>query len=174
MNNINETSGIKKTTHRIRPIIIGLTIAMLAGTGIAYASNNVWGNCEYKEGHDKKHNKQNMLSLSSKVVDQLQLNDIQKVVLTDAQNATQKMREEMRSAMRTIKESRKAEMKSDTFDPRAMFTQQDAMATQMLAARQDVQKQWLTFWDSLSDTQKMVVSNAIQSKKESHKHKEHS
>ncbi len=176
MNNLNKASGLKKTSQRIRPIIVGLTLAMLAGTSLAYASNNDRGGCDGKEGQKSKqgmysqqgsHGKHDMLSLSSKTVEQLQLNDTQKVALTEAQQATQKMRDDMRSTMRTAKESRRADMKSDTFDPRTMFTQQDAMASQMLAARQGVQKQWLTFWDSLTDAQKATVRNNMQSKKES-------
>lgn len=174
MNNINKTSGLKKTAQRIRPIIVGLTVAMLAGTGIAYASNNDRGGCGGNDGQKSKHGmhsqqgqhgKHDMLSLSSKTVEQLQLTDTQKVALTEVQNATQKMRDDMRSTMRSAKESRQADMKSDTFDPRTMFTQQDAMASQMLAARQGVQKQWLTFWDGLTDTQKATVRDYMQSKK---------
>ena len=84
------------------------------------------------------------------------------------------MRQEMRTNMHAAKEARKGALNSDTFDPRALFTQQDAMATQALAARKTVQKQWLTFWDGLTDQQKTVVSQYMQSKKDSHKdsHKE--
>jgi hypothetical protein len=175
MNNLNKASGLKKTAQRIRPIIVGLTIAMLAGTGIAYASNDRDG-CGDNDGKKSKrsmqsqqgqYGKHDMLSLSSKVVEQLQLTDTQKVALTDAQNATQKMRVDIRSTMRSAKESRRTEMKSDTFEPRTLFTQQDAIASQILAARQDVQKQWLTFWDGLTDTQKATVRDYIQAKKES-------
>ncbi len=174
MNNLNKTSGLKKTAQRIRPIIVGLTLAMLAGSGIAYASNNNRDGCGGNDGQKSKHGmhsqqgqhgKHDMLTLSSKAVEQLQLTDTQKVALTEAQNATQKMRDDMRSTMRSAKESRQAEMKSDTFDPRTMFTQQDAMASQMLAARQGVQKQWLAFWDGLTDTQKATVRDYMQSKK---------
>ena len=174
MNNLNKTSGFKKTAQRIRPILVSLTVAMLAGTGIAYASNNDRGSCGDNDGQKSKHGmhsqqgqhgKHDMLSLSSNAIEQLQLTDTQKVALTEAQNATQKMRDDMRSAMRSAKESRQADMKSDTFDPRTMFTQQDAMASQMLAARQGVQKQWLTFWDGLTDTQKATVRDYMQSKK---------
>ena len=174
MNNLNKTSGLKKTAQRIRPILVSLTVAMLAGTGIAYASNNDRGGCGDNDGQKSKHGmhsqqgqhgKHDMLSLSSNAIEQLQLTDTQKVALTEAQNATQKMRDDMRSAMRSAKESRQADMKSDTFDPRTMFTQQDAMASQMLAARQGVQKQWLTFWDGLTDTQKATVRDYMQSKK---------
>jgi Spy/CpxP family protein refolding chaperone len=183
MNNLNKTSGLQKTAQRIRTIIVGLTLAMLAGTGIAYASNNNKGGCGDQDGQKSKHSMHSqqgqqgmhdMLSLSSKVVEQLQLTDTQKIAFTDAQNATQKMRDDMRSTMRSAKESRQAEMKSDTFDPRTMFSQQDAMASQMLASRQGVQKQWLTFWDGLTDIQKANVRDYMQSKKESHQGKHRS
>jgi len=172
MNNQNETTAPNKSNRRIRSIIAGLIIASVAGTGIAYASKHDGESCGKKEGKESKHEmyeKQNMLPLSSKVIDQLQLNDTQKVVLSEAQAATQTMRQEMRTNIHTAKEARKAALKSDTFDPRALFSQQDAMATQALAARQVVQKQWLTFWDGLTDQQKTVVSQYMQSKKESHK-----
>lgn len=172
MNKQNETTAPNKSNRRIRTIIAGLIIASVAGSGIAYASKHDSEGCGSKEGKEGKHemrDKQNMLPLSSKVIDQLQLNDTQKIVLSEAQAATQTMRQEMRTNMHAAKEARKVALNSDTFDPRALFTQQDAMATQAHAARQSVQKQWLTFWDGLTDQQKTVVSQYMQSKKDSHK-----
>jgi hypothetical protein len=50
-----------------------------------------------------------------------------------------------------------------------MFKQQDERMAKMQQARQSIQQQWLGFWDTLSDTQKSVVQNYMQSKAESNK-----
>ena len=154
-----------------RPIIAGLSIALLSGAAYAYGSGGHGhkmgkGGCDGRSGQHEQGHKQRggMMQLPSAVIEELSLTETQKAAFFDAQTASQAMRDSMRASMRQAREERKTAAESEPFDPRQMFEQRDTRMQQMQQARQQIQQQWLGFWDSLSTEQQAVVQNYMQTK----------
>jgi periplasmic protein CpxP/Spy len=161
-----------------RPLIAGLSMVLVSGAALAYGSGSGTsgekmgkGSCEGKSSRHEQGQKQRggMMQLPSAVIEQLNLTEAQKAAFFDAQTASQAMRDSMRESMRHARDERKEATQSGQFDPREMFKQQDERMAKMQQARQSIQQQWLAFWDTLSDTQKSVVQNYMQSKTASNK-----
>jgi Spy/CpxP family protein refolding chaperone len=159
-----------------RPMIAGLSMVLVSGAALAYGSSGAGdkmgkGSCEGKSGRHEQGQKQRggMMQLPSAVIEKLNLTEAQKAAFFDAQTASQAMRDSMRESMRNARKERQEATESGKFDPREMFKQQDERMAKMQQARQSIQQQWLGFWDTLSDTQKSVVQNYMQSKAESNK-----
>jgi len=149
------------------PIIAGLSIALLSGAAYAYGGGGHGhkmdqGGCDGRAGHHEQGQKQRggMMQLPRAVIEELNLTETQKAAFFDAQTASQAMRASMHQA----REERKRASESEPFDPRQMFEQQDVRMQQMQQARQQIQQQWLRFWDSLSTGQQAVVQNHMQTK----------
>ncbi len=158
-----------------RPIIAGLSLALVSGAALAYGGGfsdgdhgNKMGNsgCQDKSARAEHGHKQRggMMQLPSVVIEQLNLTDAQKAAFFDAQTASKAMRDSMRESMRQAREDRKDATKSGKFDPREMFKQQDERMAKMQQARQSIQQQWLSFWDTLTDEQKATVQDYMQSR----------
>lgn len=157
----------------IRPVLAGLSIALVSGAALAYGGGANGhspkmgqGGCDGKAAHGFHGHKQGngMMRFPSSLIEQLNLTDAQKVALFDAQTATKAMRDSMRESMRTTREQGKEAAESGTFDPREMFKRQDERMARMQQARQSIQQQWLGFWDALSAEQKAIVQAYVQSK----------
>ncbi|MCD8505030.1 MAG: Spy/CpxP family protein refolding chaperone [Burkholderiaceae bacterium] len=153
-----------------RPIIAGLSLALISGAAFAYGGSHGnkmgKGGCDDKSARMEHSQKQRggMMQLPSAVIEQLNLNETQKVALFDAQVASKAMRDSMRESMREARQQRQEASESAKFDPREMFKEQDERMAKMQQARQSIQQQWLGFWDTLSDEQKSVVQDYMQSK----------
>lgn len=159
-----------------RPVIAGLSLALVSGAALAYGGGFGGhgghgdkmgkGGCDGKSARYEQSQKQRggMMQLPSAVVEKLNLSETQKAAFFDAQTASQAMRDSMRQTMRDAREQRKDATESGKFDPREMFKQQDERMAKMQQARQSIQNQWLGFWDTLSDEQKSVVQDYMQSK----------
>lgn len=163
------------TTRKfVRPLVTGVTLAMLSGAAWAYGSGDGQmgkrGGCDGKSSGYEHGQKQHggSMQLPANIVEKLKLTDAQKVAFFDAQTATKAMREGMRASMKQARQERQEAMGSADFDPRAMFKQQDERMAMRQAARQGIQQQWLKFWDSLSDEQKTIVKGYMQSKAKGH------
>lgn len=158
-----------------RPVIAGLSLALISGAAFGYGGGFDGqhghgekmgkGGCEAKSArfeHGQKH-RGGMMQLPSAVIEQLKLSEAQKAAFFDAQTASQAMRDSMRESMRQTRAERQDATESGKFDPREMFKQQDERMAKMQQARQSIQQQWLGFWDTLSDEQKSVVQDYMQS-----------
>ncbi len=158
-----------------RPLIAGLSLVLVSGAALAYGSGSGSsdekmgkGSCEGKSSrHEQGQKQRGVMQLPSAVVEQLNLTEAQKVAFLEAQTASQAMRDSMRESMRDARDERIEATPSGQFDPHEMFKQQDERMAKMQQARQSIQQQWLAFWDTLSDTQKSVVQNYMQSKAQS-------
>ena len=102
--------------------------------------------------------------LPASLIEQLTLNDKQKVALFDAQTASSAMRDQRMAAHSGHREAMRTAAGQDTFDPRAMIELQNKMRDAMQANRDAVQKKWLSFWDSLSKEQQAKISDHIKQK----------
>lgn len=100
-----------------------------------------------------------MGNFPASLIEQLSLNDKQKAALVDAQTAAQTMWESSRQMRDAHREAMRKTAAQDTFDPRAMFEQQNKIRESMQASRDAVQKKWLSFWDGLSKEQQSKVSD---------------
>lgn len=159
-----------------RPLIAGLSLALVSGAALAYGggfgghgddgSKMGKGGCDGKSARFEHGQKQRggMMQLPSAVIEKLNLTEAQKAAFFDAQTASKAMRDSMRQTMRDAREQRKETTESGKFDPREMFKQQDERMAKMQQARQSIQQQWLGFWDTLSEEQKSVVQDYMQSK----------
>jgi hypothetical protein len=152
-----------------RPIIAGLSMALLSGAALAYGGGEKMGKgggCEGKSGHHTQGQAKRggMMQLPSAVVEKLNLSEAQKIALFDAQTASAAMRDSMRANMRQAREQGRDSTEAGKFDPRVMFERQDERMAKMQQARQSIQQQWLGFWDTLDATQKSVVQDYMQSK----------
>lgn len=163
-----------KNRKFVRPVIAGLSMALVSGAALAYGGgfgghgggNMGKGGCDGKSARFEHGQKQRggMMQLPSAVVEKLNLSESQKAAFFDAQTASKAMRESMRQTMREAREQGKQATESGKFDPREMFKQQDQRMAKMQQARQSIQQQWLGFWDTLSDEQKSTVQDYMQSK----------
>lgn len=163
------------TRQFVRPLIAGVTLAVLSGAAWAHGSGDSQmgkgGGCEGKSSRYEHGQKQRggSMQLPAEVIEKLKLTDAQKVAFFDAQTATKAMRDAMRASMKQARQARQEAMGSADFDPRAMFKQQDERMSQRQAMRQGIQQQWLKFWDSLNDEQKTIVKEYMQSKAKGHR-----
>ena len=161
-----------------RPLIAGLSMALVSGAALAYGGGHGdkmgKGSCDGKSARMEHGQKQRggMMQLPSAVIEKLNLSEAQKAAFFDAQTASKAMRDSMRETMRDAREQRKSATESGKFDPREMFKQQDERMAKMQQARQSIQQQWLGFWDTLSDEQKSVVQDYMQSKAQDKKSKQ--
>lgn len=152
-----------------RPLIAGLSMALVSGAALAYGSGHGnkmgKGSCDGKSSRMEHSQKQRggIMQLPSAVIEQLNLSETQKVAIFDAQVASKAMRDSMRESMREARQEHRIASESAKFDPREMFKQQDERMAKMQQARQSIQQQWLGFWDTLSDEQKSVVQDYMQS-----------
>jgi len=162
--------------HRqfVRPLIAGLSMALVSGAALAYGSGSSshsgnMGNrsdCMSQSIHQdsSKGQRGGVMQLSPAVIEKLNLTETQKVALFDAQTTMQAMRQNMRQSMRQARGDRDAALGAGEFDPREIFERQDERFSQMSQARAGVQQQWLTFWDTLDATQKSVIEDYLRSK----------
>ena len=81
------------------------------------------------------------------------------------------MRASMMQGMREARQGSNAQMGDGNFDPRVMFEQQEQRMVARQNARQAIQAQWLTFWDSLDTEQKSTLQDYL--KKHAQKSKGH-
>lgn len=162
-----------KNAKFVRPVIAGLSIALVSGAALAYGGGHGdkmgKGGCDGKSARYEHGQKQRggTMQLPSAVIEQLNLTEAQKAAFFDAQTASKAMRDSMRESMREAREQRKDATESGKFEPREMFKQQDERMAKMQQARQSIQQQWLGFWDTLSDEQKSVVQDYMQSRAQS-------
>jgi hypothetical protein len=171
-----QTQGemIMTTRKFVRPLVAGVTLAVLSGAAWAHGSGDGQmgkrGGCDSKSAKYEQGKKQrgSSMQLPAEVIQSLNLTDAQKVALFNAQTAGSAMRAAMRTSMQQARQERQAAMGSTDFDPRAMFKQQDQRMAMRQVARQGIQQQWLTFWDSLNQEQQTVIKTYMQSKAKGH------
>lgn len=168
-----------KHSHLTRSIVAGFALSMAAASTFAQPSTapaqgtssppsadmypGKYGQ-QRMGGHGHSANSgmsgmHGMGQLPASLVEKLSLSDKQKVALVDAQTAMSGMREARNSARQSHHDAMNKSVQSGTFDPRAMFEQQNKMREAMQANRDAVQKKWLVFWDSLSKEQQAQVSD---------------
>jgi Spy/CpxP family protein refolding chaperone len=105
------------------------------------------------------------------VLDQLALGPTQKaqfdsvqVARKDMQASKQSLRAEQQKAMAEL-------LSKDVIDPRAMLAQHKQMRSAIETKMDVVQQKWLAFWDGLSPSQKLTLSNYVKSKHAAHTQK---
>ena len=101
--------------------------------------------------------------LSQKSVAELKLNDEQKKLLQEAQDARKAQRSERIAALKEKRQKRVEALKAGQLDPRAAL--KDAEAAHKAAAEQHekIAEKWLAVWDALDkDQQKLVARQFAQ------------
>ena len=169
-----------KNPKYVRSVITALSMALVSGSAFAYGGGSGShndkmgkGGCDHKSARAEHGQKARggMMQLPPAVIEQLNLTDAQKVAFFNVTTASKAMRDSIRASMHEARQQRKAANESGTFDPREMFKQQDERMAKMQQARRAIQQQWLGFWDSLSDAQKVVVQDYMKTRARDHEHK---
>lgn len=164
-----------KQKYFVRPLVLGLSLAVVsAGAFAAGKQQNAGQGCQQSDG-SKQHRMQNsskgMMQLPATLVSSLKLSETQANALSTAQTAANAMREGMREGMKQgMRESRQGD---GDFDPRAMFEHQEQRMAARLGARQAIQAQWLTFWDSLDTEQKSIMQDYLKTQGQKGKGHQH-
>lgn len=156
--------------HYLRPLITGLSLAVLSTSALAYGSNHHNSDSNQQSAKPmatKQHQNQRNshqatpMNLSSQMVTELNLSETQQQALDQAQAATAAMREAMKSNRQHMPSGKQSKSSDQTFDPREMFEQKNQRMQAKQQARQAIQGQWLAFWDSLDDKQKSQWQEAM-------------
>lgn len=160
-----------KQKSYVRPLVLGLSLAVIsAGAFAAGKQQNAGQGCQQSDG-SKQHRMQNqskgMMQLPDELVSSLKLSETQANALSTAQTAANAMREGMKQGMREARQG------DGDFDPRAMFERQEQRMAARLGARQAIQAQWLTFWDSLNTEQKSTVQDYLKTQAQKGKGHQH-
>ena len=159
-----------KQTKYLRPMIAGLSLAILSTGALAHgAKQNGSDDCQQsskhmmqQQAHGESGSRQaTPLRLSSEMVTELDLNETQKQALVQAQTATTAMREGMRSNRQQMRADSQSASPDKSFSMREMFEQQNQRMQAKQQARQSIQGQWLVFWDSLNDQQQSKWQEAM-------------
>lgn len=151
----------------VRPLILGLSLAVISASALASGKyQNTGQGCQNSDGN-KQHSMQNqskgMMQLPADLVASLKLSETQTHALNTAQTTANAMRAGMKQGMREARQGSSMKMGDGNFDPRPMFEQQEQRMVARQSARQAVQAQWLTFWDSLDTEQKSIVQDYLKS-----------
>jgi hypothetical protein len=154
-----------KQQSYVRPLILGLFLAVTSAGALASGKHQNAGQGCQNSGDNKQHSMQNqskgMMQLPAELIESLKLSETQANALFTAQTAANGMRAGMRQGMRESHQRYSAQMADGDFDPRVMFEQQDQRMAARQSARQAIQAQWLTFWDSLDSEQKLTMQDYL-------------
>ncbi len=154
-----------KQKSYVRPLIFGLSLAVISAGVLASGKQHDAGEGCQKSDDNKQHHMQNqskgMMQLPAELVASLKLSETQANALSSAQTAANGMRASMMQGMREARQGSKAQMGDGNFDPRVMFEQQEQRMVARQKARQAIQAQWLTFWDSLDTEQKSTLQDYL-------------
>lgn len=189
-----------KQRKYLRPLIAGLSLAVLSTGALAYGSRHGDdGDCQRSSGHMMQqqahgdqdgyghhggraggggqgdHGSQGMMrfAMSPDLVESLKLDDTQKLALFEAQTAATAMRDSMRETREQMRDEFQSGARNGAFDPRAMFEAQNKRMAARQQARQAIQGQWLAFWDSLDDQQKSQLQDTNSDRMKSGGSKQH-
>ena len=154
-----------KQKSYVRPLVFGLSLAVISAGVLASGKQHDAGEGCQKSDDNKQHHMQNqskgMMQLPAELVASLKLSETQANALSSAQTAANGMRASMMQGMREARQGSKAQMGDGNFDPRVMFEQQEQRMVARQKARQAIQAQWLTFWDSLDTEQKSTLQDYL-------------
>ncbi|MFO7746461.1 MAG: Spy/CpxP family protein refolding chaperone [Orrella sp.] len=174
-----------KQRKYLRPLIAGLSLAVLSTGALAYGSRHGDdGDCQRSSGHmmqQQAHGDQDgyghhggragwggqggqgmmRFAMSPDLVESLKLDDTQKLALFEAQTAASAMRDSMRETREQMRAEFQSGARDSAFDPRAMFEAQNKRMAARQQARQAIQGQWLAFWDGLDDQQKSQLQETM-------------
>lgn len=189
-----------KQRKYLRPLIAGLSLAVLSTGALAYGSRHGDdGDCQRSSGHMMQqqahgdqdgyghhggraggggqgdHGGQGMMrfAMSPDLVESLKLDDTQKLALFEAQTAATAMRDSMRETREQMRDEFQSGARNGAFDPRAMFEAQNKRMAARQQARQAIQGQWLAFWDSLDDQRKSQLQETTSDRMKSGGSKQH-
>jgi uncharacterized membrane protein len=156
-----------KQKSYVRPLIFGLSLAVISAGAIASGKHQNAGQGCQNSDSNMQHNMQNqskgMMQLPAELVASLKLSETQANALSSAQTAANGMRASMMQGMREARQGSNAQMGDGDFDPRVMFEQQEQRMVARQNARQAIQAQWLTFWDSLDTEQQSTLQDYLKS-----------
>jgi uncharacterized membrane protein len=154
-----------KQKSYVRPLIFGLSLAVISAGALASGKQHDAGEGCQKSDDNKQQHMQNqskgMMQLPAELIASLKLSETQANALSSAQTAANGMRASMMQGMREARQGSKAQMGDGNFDPRVMFEQQEQRMVARQKARQAIQAQWLTFWDSLDTEQKSTLQDYL-------------
>lgn len=154
-----------KQKSYVRPLIFGLSLAVISAGARASGKQHGAGEDCQKSDDNRQHHMQNqskgMMQLPAELVASLRLSETQASALSSAQTAANGMRASMMQGMREARQGSNAQMGDGNFDPRVMFEQQEQRMVARQKARQAIQAQWLTFWDSLDTEQKSTLQDYL-------------
>lgn len=106
--------------------------------------------------------------LSTKLLEELELTDAQKVQLNDAKEAQKTLSQERRDLMKKAFEERNAQLEQGKLDPRASISAMEAAHAAQADKRKEVQEKWLGLWDALEPAQQEKVVKHLNERKERH------
>jgi uncharacterized membrane protein len=156
-----------KQKSYVRPLILGLSLAIVSAGAIASGKHQNAGqgcrNSDSSMQHSMQNQSKGMMQLPAELVASLKLSETQANALSSAQTAANGMRASMMQGMREARQGSNAQMGDGNFDPRVMFEQQEQRTVARQSARQAIQAQWLTFWDSLDTEQQSIVQDYLKS-----------
>lgn len=96
--------------------------------------------------------------LGEKSVEALKLNDDQKKLLQEAQEAQKSARSERFEALKEKRQERADAFKAGKLDPRAALKESEDLRKASVEQRAAITDKWLALWDSLDDGQQKAVS----------------
>lgn len=166
-----------KQKSYIRPIVLGLSLAVISAGAFAAGKQQNAAQGDQQSGGNKQHRMQSsskgMMQLPAALVTSLKLSETQANALSTAQTAANAMREGMKQGMRESRQGTGMKKGDGDFDPRAMFEQKEQRMAARLGARQAIQAQWLTFWDSLDTEQKSTMQDYLKTQGQKGKGHQH-
>lgn len=105
--------------------------------------------------------------VSQQFLDGLSLTEAQKVLLAQAQQASQSMWSEHRAEMQTQRDARKTQLAQGKIDPRAQLEARQAQHAKMLQAQADMNARWLAVWDALDNAQREKIASYLAGRSDS-------
>ena len=149
----------------VRPLVFGLSLAVISAGALASGKHQNEGQGCQNSDNNKQHSIQNqskgMMQLPPELVASLKLSETRANELSSAQIAANGMRASMMQGVREARQGSNAQMGDGNFDPRVLFEQQEQRMAARQKARQAIQSQWLTFWDSLDTEQKSTLQDYL-------------